>query len=361
MTHRQADAVGVAILGCGYWGTNYVRVFNELASARVVAVCDRRLDRLREVERRYPGVTVTTEVEAALGLAGVDAAIVCTEATSHYRLTRICLQAGKHVLVEKPIATSVADADHLIDLARSRRLTLMVGHTFLYNAGLKKVKDYIDRGELGQLYYLYARRTNLGPIRQDVNALWDLAPHDISIFNYLLGGVPSWVSAVGARVLGNGREDVGFIALGYPRDVVGHIHVSWTDPHKVREVVVVGSDKRIVFNDLHTMEQVRVFERGIAAAANGAAAADGYPFVMRDGAIISPKVEASEPLKNQCSHFLERVMQGARPLSGGWEGREVLRVLEAVDRSIARRGTPIEVRDSEMEVCHEEAVERAFR
>lgn len=337
------DQIGISIIGCGYWGINYARVFSELPESRVIAVCDPRADRLQEIQRRFPGVELTTEVEDALALPGVDAGIVCTQAAAHYRIASLCLAAGKHVLVEKPMTTTVADAERLIDLAGSKGLTLMVGHTFLYNAGIRKVKAYIQQAETGQVYYLYARRTNLGPIRQDVNAVWDLAPHDIAIFNFLLDNVPEWVSAVGARVLHNCREDVGFISLGYHDGIVGHIHVSWAEPNKVREVVVVGSDKRIVFNDLNTLEQVRVFEKGVAPVAAEATTYAEYRLLMRDGDIISPRIEASEPLKNQCSHFLECVTRGSRPLTDGCEGLAVVRVMEAVDRSIARNGAPVEV------------------
>jgi len=337
------DQVGIAILGCGYWGINYVRVFGELSESRVVVVCDRRPERLQEVGRRFLGVELTTEVEDALRLDRVDAAVVCTEATAHYGIARRCLAAGKHVLVEKPITTTVAEAEELIALAESEGVTLMVGHTFLYNAGVRQVKAYIDQAEVGRLYYLYARRTNLGPIRRDVNALWDLATHDVSIFNYLLGSVPDWVSAVGARVLRNSREDVGFIALGYPNGIVGHIHVSWADPSKVREVVVVGSEKRVVFNDLSSLERVRVFEKGVELAAPEAPSYGEYHLLMRDGDIISPKIKISEPLKNLSSHFLECVTQGCGPLTGGQGGLDVVRVMEAVDHSMERDGAPVEV------------------
>lgn len=337
------ERVGIAVFGCGYWGINYVRVFNELPESQVVVVCDQRTDRLQEVSRRFPGVELTTMVEDALRLDGVDAVVVCTEATTHYDLTRRCLVAGKHVLVEKPLATKVTDAEELITLAEARGMTLMVGHTFLYNSGIRRVKDYIEQAKVGRVYYLYARRTNLGPIRRDVNALWDLAPHDVSIFNYLLDGAPEWVSAVGIKVLQNSHEDVGFISLGYQDDVVGHVHVSWADPNKVREVVVVGSDKRIVFNDLNAPEQVRVFEKGVTPVVAEASTYGEYQFLMRDGDIISPRIEFSEPLKNQCSHFLECITQGSRPLSGGREGLAVVRVMEAIDRSIGRKGVPVEV------------------
>lgn len=335
--------VGIAILGCGYWGINYVRVFNDMPESRVVAVCDRRENRLEEVAKRFPGVGLTTRLKDALQMDGVDALVVCTEATSHYGVTRDCLEAGKHVLVEKPMTIRPEESEELVELAENKGLILMVGHTFLYNSGVRKVRDYVERDEAGRVYYLYARRTNLGPIRQDVNALWDLAPHDVSIFNYLLDSTPEWVSAVGSRVLHNGREDVGFVALGYRDGIVGHIHVSWADPNKVREVVVVGSDKRIVFNDLDAIERVRVFEKGVTTAEDEAPSYGEYHLLIRDGDIISPRVEVSEPLKNQCSHFLECVTQNRAPLTGGRDGLAVVRVMTAIDRSVEQNGAPVAV------------------
>jgi predicted dehydrogenase len=337
--------VGLAVLGCGYWGINYVRVLSELPEARVVAVCDRRPERLQEVARRFSGVRLTTQVDDALRQEGVDAAVVCTNATTHYDVTSRALLAGKHVLVEKPLTTVSADADKLIALARSTSAVLMVGHTFVYNAGIRKMKEYIDVAP-DQVYYLYALRTNLGPIRGDVNALWDLASHDVAIFNFLLDRMPRWVSAVGAKVLGNCREDVGFITLGYqgPRDeIVGHIHVSWADPHKAREVVVVGSDRRIVFNDLNGSEQVRVFEKGVKPGASEPASYGEYHVQIRDGDILSPRIEVTEPLKNECRHFLDCVSSGTPPITNGQSGDEVVRVLEAVDRSLSFKGAPVEV------------------
>lgn len=335
--------VGIAVIGSGYWGVNYVRVFRELANAELVVVCDQREHRIGEIERQFPGTRTTTRLDDVLSMENVDAVVVCTPASTHHSVTKQCIEAGKHVLVEKPIATTVAQSNDLIRLAETHNVRLMVGHTFLFNSGIRKVKEYVDRNELGHVYYLYARRTNLGPIRTDVNALWDLAPHDVSIFNFLLGAVPTWVSAVGTQVLNNGREDVGFISLGYGEGVVAHVHVSWADPHKVREVVVVGSDKRIVFNDLGVPEQVRVYEKGLAPASSEAASFGNYHFQIRDGAIISPRVEVSEPLKNQCAHFLDCLINGKRPVSSGVEGRDVVAVLEAIDRSIERHGAPVEV------------------
>jgi predicted dehydrogenase len=338
------NTLRVAVAGCGYWGMNYLRVFNELPGACLAGACDVRRERLDEVLRRFPSVFVATELNELLAEAEVDAVVICTEATSHHAVALRCLQAGKHILVEKPLTTGVSEAEELTTLAEMNQRILMVGHTFIYNAAVRKMKEYV-RKDHGQIYYLYAQRTNLGPIRHDVNALWDLATHDIAIFNYLLESTPDWVSAVGARVLCNGREDVGFITLSYPGNVLGHIHVSWADPNKTREVVVVLGDRRIVFNDLNGLEQVRVFEKGIRAVSAEPVGYGEYRLQIRDGDIVSPKVEVREPLKDQCRHFMECIELGAEPMTAGREGIDVLRVLSAVDRSVALCGAQVEVQN----------------
>ncbi len=337
-----AGQFGIGIVGCGYWGINYVRVFNELPGARVAAVCDARRERLEEVGRRFPDVHLTTDLEELLSRENLDAVVVCTEATKHYGVALRCLAAGKHLLIEKPLTVHLGEAEELTLRAEQSGLTLMVGHTFLYNAAVRKIKDYLQQNP-GEVYYLCARRTNLGPVRRDVNALWDLATHDIVIFNYLLDCTPEWVSAVGARVLRNCREDVGFISLGYPGGVLGHIHVSWADPGKAREVEVVCSDKRIVFDDLNGLEQVRIFEKGIRPVPAETVGYGEYRLQIRDGDIISPKIEISEPLKNLCRHFLECMATGRQPLSSGWNGIEVLRVLSAADQSMELQGKRVEI------------------
>jgi predicted dehydrogenase len=307
----------------------------------VAYACDLHEPRLRELGSRLPGVAMTTHIEDVLDAPEVDAVVICTEATSHYAAAKRCLEAGKHVLIEKPMTTSVAHAQDLVQQAEAAGLVLMVGHVFLFNPGIGKVKEYIVQDKLGLLYYLYARRTNLGPIRRDVNVLWDLAAHDVSIFNYLLDSFPLWVSAVGSTVLRNGREDVGFVTLGYPDGVIGHIHVSWADPNKVREVVVVGSQLRVVFDDVNTSERVRVYEKGVACAGAEMASFGDYHLQMRDGDIISPRIEVSEPLKNQCMHFVECVSHGIRPLTNGHEGLKVVQVMAAIDQSMGLNGKPV--------------------
>ncbi len=331
---------GIAIVGCGYWGMNYVRVFSEMPDARVQVVCDPRKARLEEIQRRYPDIVVATELDDALD-HDIDAVVISTNARTHYDLTRRSLNAGKHVLVEKPLTTRVEDAEELIQLCERRNLLLLVGHTFLYNAGVRKVKEYVDAQHV---YYLYARRTSLGPIRHDVNAIWDLAPHDVAIFNFLLQSKPDVVSAVGARVLDNHRQDVGFISLTYPGDIVGHIHVSWADPNKMREVVAVCRDQRIVFNDLDPLERVRVFNKGVKVEPLEEPLSFGeYAFQLRDGDITSPAIPVSEPLKNQSGHFLHCIRRGEIAFTDAGQGLAVVRVMEAIDDSVAEHGAPIAI------------------
>lgn len=346
-----SDRIGVAVIGCGYWGGNYVRVFNEIEGCRTVAVCDRRPERLAAISQRFPNIYVTTDTAELLTQDGIDAVVVCTDATLHYEVARACLEKSKHLLIEKPLTTNVRDAMELAQYAHDQGCVLMVAHTFLYNAAIAKLKEYLGGAE-DQVYYMHSRRTNLGPIRHDVSAVWDLATHDIAIFNHLLGQNPVWVSAVGANVLGNGHADVAFVALGYPRGVLGHIHVSWADPNKAREVVVVCSDKRILFNDLNGSEQIRVFQKGVRSVARHPSTFGEYQLEIRDGDIVSPKVEIREPLNSQCRHFADCVKNHTEPATSGWHGAQVVHVLMAVDQSMAMGGARVEVKTLEHDTKH---------
>jgi predicted dehydrogenase len=333
----------IAIVGCGYWGANYVRVFNELPEAEVSWICDQSLERLNLIGRRWPEARRTEDVREVLEDPQVDALVISTQATAHFDIARAGLEAGRHLLVEKPLTTDGDESAGLVELAEQKGLVLMVGHTFLYNSGIRKVKESIRAEDFGDIHYLHATRTNLGPIRQDVNALWDLAPHDVSIFAYLLDADPLWVSAVGSRLLGQQQEDVGFATLAYPANVLGNIHVSWLDPNKVRQVVVVGGRKRIVFDDLNNLERVRVYEKGVSPAEKDVDSFGEFRFLIRDGDIISPKVEPSEPLKNQCQHFLDCIVKGEAPLSDGRFGWRMVKTMEAIQRSLEQNGAPVEV------------------
>ena len=335
--------VRLALVGFGYWGPNYARVLSDLPDAELTVVCDQRPDRLSLVEQRYRTVATCDRVDDLFARDDVDAVVIATPASTHEALVRASLNSGRHVLAEKPMALNAAGCRTLCDLADSVGRVLMVGYTFLYNAGIRKMKDVMAPAAFGQPYYLHATRTNLGPIRQDVNAVWDLAPHDIAIFNYLLDDQPLWASAIGTRVLKTTREDIAFATLGYKNDVVGNIHVSWADPNKVREVVAVGSRRRVVFNDLNDVERVRVFERGVST---GDAVADSYgefKLLVRDGDIISPKVEPSEPLKNQCADFVNAIVTGHPPLAQARFGLGVIRALVAIEASMRSKGAAVDV------------------
>ena len=329
----------MAVVGCGRWGVNHLRVFASMPHTDVVALVDCSPDRLASLCKAYPQADALTSVEELALRADVDAVVVATPARTHAEVIEVLLQHGKHVLCEKPLTTTSADAERLVELAAREELVLMTGHTFIYNSALNAVRELV-REDDSSIYYLYARRTNLGPIRDDVNALWDLASHDVAVFTHLLDALPDWVSATGLSVLGTERADVGFVALGYPGGRMAHIHVSWADPSKVRELVVVGSKRRIVFNDMDALEPVRIFSKGVAVRPEAPAFGE-LPFLIRDGDIVSPQIQMVEPLRAQNLHFAQCVMDGLTPATDGVFGLNVVTVMEAIDLSIASSGTPI--------------------
>jgi len=337
-----ARSVNVAVVGCGYWGANYVRVMSELPAATLRGVCDKDGGRLHDIGRRFQFRYTWNDIHDVLGDDLVEAVVVATPSSTHYQLVRECLAAGKHVLVEKPLALSVEDASRLVEAARAADRRLMVAHTFLYNPGVQALKHHVQQESFGPIYYLLSRRTHLGLIRSDVNAIWDLAPHDASIFTYLLGMLPATVSAVGGRFLHPTKDDVGFITLTYPGGIIGNIQVSWIDANKVREVVVVGGRQRIVFDDINNLERLKIFDKGVAISGDVDSFGE-FQLQLRDGNIMSPKVEASEPLKNQCQHFLDCVTTGREPLSGGVNGLDVVRIMAAIERSLRGGGIPVAV------------------
>lgn len=336
-------SLGVGIVGCGYWGINYVRVFSELPEAQVLVVCDTDPSRLKRVRQRFPLVRTTTVLSELLTEPDLMAVVVATPSSTHYQLVRQCLLRDKHVLVEKPLVLQVAEGLQLLDLADARDCILMVGHTFLFNPGVQAMKDQIDKEDFGEIYYLHSTRTNLGPIRKDANVLWDLAPHDVAIFDYLLDTRPVQATAIGARALRNGREDVGFITLTYPGGILGHIHVSWIDPNKVREVVVVGSRKRLVFNDLYNQDRLRIYEKGVAPVQSEVDSFGEFRLQIRDGEIVSPSIDPGEPLKNQCIHFLECIANQSVPLSNGQNGLDVVKAILAMQESMRLQGSPVPI------------------
>lgn len=335
--------MNVAVVGVGYWGVNYIRLLNELPRVGKVIACDPRPDALEPLRRRYPSLETVDSVEGLGAMGGIDAAIVCTPAATHHSVASRLLDEGLHLLVEKPFTETSVDAIDLIRLAEKAGLTVAVGHTFLHNPAVKVLSELLRAGRFGQLYYMYARRTNLGPIRTDVNALWDLGPHDISVFNHLMGSAPLSVSAVGHRALRSNREDVGFISMTYAGNVVAHVHVSWADPSKVRELVLVGQDCRVVFNDLDATERIRIFEKGVDPVPVEGGSFAEHVLQIRDGDIISPHIPWSEPLSDQVHDFLDSIAEGRPPLSPPSAGYDVVRVMEAIDLSVAAHGAPTRI------------------
>ncbi|MEW6606253.1 MAG: Gfo/Idh/MocA family oxidoreductase [bacterium] len=334
--------IKIGIIGCGHWGPNYVRNFNALADCKVVECCDLSEEQLNKIKKQFPDITTQTDYLKMLKNPEIDAVVVATSTITHYQIAKDVLEHDKHVLIEKPITYLPKEGQELVKLSNQKGKILMVGHTFLYNAGIRKVKEYIDDGSIGKIYYLHATRTHLGLIREDVNVIWDLAPHDISIFSYFLNMEPINVSAKGGFFLKKDRADVSFLTLEYPNGIIGNIHVSWIDSNKVREIVVVGSKKRIVFDDLNPLEPVRVFEKGVTLEGTY----DGFgefKLALRDGDIISPKVQMIEPLKTQCQHFLNCITHNQTPFTDGKSGVKVVKVLRAIEESLAKNGVAVNV------------------
>jgi predicted dehydrogenase len=332
--------VGIGLVGCGRWGLNYLRAFSELDGCRMLAACDLSAERLAEAARRVPGLRTTSNLGELLAAQDIDALVVATDATRHFEVTRAGLEAGKDCLVEKPLTTAADDARRLVALADRKHRLLMVGHVFRYNPGINHLQKVIGSGALGQLEYLTFTRTNLGPIRSDVNVVWDLMTHDVSILLHFLNQSPIWVSGQGASFLSSRCEDVAFATLGFDGGVVANIRASWLDPRKVREITVVGSTKMAFFNDLETQEPVRIFDKGAMREPSYETFGE-FKLVTRSGDVVSPAISASEPLKNQCQHFLRAVTSRRPVLSDGNDGLRVVEVVMAINQSIAQRGVPV--------------------
>jgi predicted dehydrogenase len=322
-------SVRTAMVGCGYWGANLLRNFAALSDLRVA--CDLSPAVREKVAKQYPGVRVTADYAAVLADPEVQAVVLGTPATVHAEMAVAALEAGKHVFVEKPLALSVADAERMVAAADEAGRVLMVGHLLEYHPAVDYIKGLIERGELGDVYYAYMQRVNLGKIRTDENALWSLAPHDVSILLYLLGEEPDEVEATGQAFLQPDIEDVVFLTLRFPSGKIAHVHVSWLDPHKERRLTVVGSRKMVVFNDMDPTEKVRVFDKGMDRRG---AMPEPVLFAPREGDIVSPRIGAQEPLALECTEFLRAAAGGPPPRSDGRDGLRVVRVLERAQASL---------------------------
>jgi predicted dehydrogenase len=333
--------IRIAVIGAGRWGPNLIRNFHGRQESVVVAVVDRDPARLAQVQARFGDVHVASDPDAVLRDAGVDAVVVATPTSTHYTLVKTALEHGKHVLVEKPITADVEQAEELRALAERAGRVLMVGHVFLYNAGVQRVQQILGSGELGRVYYISMVRTNLGPIRADVNAAWDLAAHDLSIVNYWLDAEPSTVSAVGGSWINRGVEDAVFATLRYPNDVLVNLHASWLNPRKNRDITVVGDRRMLTFDDMNLNEPLRIYDKQVTDQRTPAAYIDSFASFrasVRDGDIVIPRVAMNEPLKAECDHFLECIAGNLRPRSDGAEGLAVVRALAALARSMRGGG-----------------------
>jgi predicted dehydrogenase len=331
----------LAVIGVGHWGPNLIRNFHNHTTSEVAWVIDRDADRLRLAESRYPGVRGATDPAVAFADPEVDAVVISTPTITHYELASAALRAGKHVLVEKPIAARVEEAEELCELAERQGRVLMVGQVFLFNSGIRRVKEYLDRGALGRLFYLSMVRTNLGPIRMDVNAAWDLAAHDIAVANDWLGALPLQAAAQGGAWINPGIEDAVFANLWYPEDVIVHLHVSWLSPRKVRDITVVGEKGMLTFDDLNLTEPLRLYDKQVTEQRSTAGFIDTFASFrtsIREGEISIPKVMPGEPLKAECDHFLECVAAGRASISDGRSGTDAVRVLDALSRSLRNGG-----------------------
>lgn len=332
--------VGVAVVGAGAWGANHVRTMNRLPSARLVAVCDRSREVLDSVTSTYPGVRATDSVEALLAMDDVEALVVATSAPAHFEVARAAIRAGRDVLVEKPLTLSTADSETLVRLANERKRILMVGHLLLFHPAVTALKDMIGSGELGEIRYVYSQRLNLGKVRQDENAWWSLAPHDISVVNYLLDATPVSVSARGQAYLQKGIADVVFANLEYPGGRMANVQVSWLDPHKIRRFTIVGSKKMAVFDDMESAEKMRIYDKGVDG---GDFVSYGESLTLRSGDIHIPRIPMTEPLRVECEHFVSCVRSRQKPMTPGEQGLGVVLALNAGQQSLERDGEPARI------------------
>ena len=331
----QAKPVRLALVGYGYWGPNLARNFHQLEDAELAYVIDANPAALTRAQRLY-GCATAGDIGVALADPTVDAIVLATPARTHFALGQQALLAGKHLFVEKPLTMDLAEGRQLTALADSLGAILMVGHVFEFNPAVRYIKDTIDSGDLGDVLYLYSKRVNLGRVQSDVNALWSIAPHDISIALYLLGQVPESVRCQGARCLNGQVEDVIFLTLNFGGNLLCHVHASWLDPSKMREMTVVGSRKMIVYDDVSAEGKVRVYDKG--AFRKGDVTYGDFQYKLHSGDILIPRLDLKEPLQEECAHFVACVRGGTRPLTDGQNGLRVLQVLAAGQQSLELGG-----------------------
>jgi len=335
-----SDGLQVGVIGCGYWGPNLIRNFNSLNDCTVRVVCDLDPSRLEHMENLYPHVHTTTLVENLFDDDQLDAIVVATPVHLHHDLAKRALLSGKHVFIEKPMASSAEECRDLIATAQEHGLELMVGHTFIYTSVVRRIRAIIEAGDLGEVQYISSRRLNLGLFQNDINVAWDLAPHDISIILYLLGKSPERVNCQGKSHVRPGIEDVTNMTLTFDSGEIATIHSSWLDPNKVREMTVVGSKRMLVYNDLEPLEKVKIYDKRVESPPHYDTFAE-FQYSYHYGDMYSPYIAQAEPLKVECQHFLDCINDGIRCESGGEQGLEIVRVLEASSTSLLDQGNSV--------------------
>lgn len=341
--------INMGIIGLGHWGPNLLRNFCNHPDVNVKAVCDKAADKQKKITE--DGIRFTqngADITAAGN--GIDAVAVVTPLATHFEIARAVLENGKHLFLEKPVAPTSAETLELVKLAQKKKLCFMVGHVFLYNAGIRFVKEQIDHGELGKILYIHGQRTNLGPVRPDASALWDLAAHDVSIFNYWLGALPENSTANGSALLNPAVEDIVNATFSYPGNIKCNILASWLHPSKVRRITVVGDKKMLVWDDMSQAEPVKIFDKSIHRAEmteQVEGTLSEFRFSIQDGQIFIPRLKQCEPLKEECNHFIDCLLNNTVPLSDGVNGYHVVAALEAAAESLRRNSATVEVKIAE--------------
>ena len=331
----------IGVVGYGYWGPNLVRNFSELDGVTVKWCADKRADRRALLEKRHPYIRSTDDPHQIFNDPGVSAVAIATPVATHHCLAKQALERGKHVLVEKPMTRSAVEATELIELAEKKGLVLMVDHTFIYTGAVRKMKEIIDAGELGELHYLDSVRINLGLFQSDIDVLWDLAPHDLAILTYLVRDTPAFVSAAGADHTGSGLVDVAYMTIHFPNNFIAHVHANWLSPVKIRQMLIGGSRRMLVYNDMEPSEKVRVYDRGVRVTTEEGIYKSLVDY--RTGDMWAPKLDNREALGVECEDFLECIRSGKLPLSNATVGLRVVRLLEAAQKSIANAGARVAV------------------
>ena len=339
------DPINIGVVGCGYWGPNLIRNFRQLQDCRMKLMCDTSEQRLAHIKSLYPEVEGHTDFGYLLKDAGLDAVIIATPVRFHFTMAKASLLAGKHTFIEKPMASSAEECEELVQIAEERGLVLMVGHTFLYSPAVRKIKELVDRGDIGDIRYISSRRLNLGLYQKDINVAWDLAPHDISIVLHILGELPVSVNCRGEAHITPGIEDVTNIHLTFRNHRSAMIQSSWLDPRKVREMTIVGSKRMIVYDDVAPIEKLKIFDVRVEVPPHYDTFAE-FQYSYHYGDMYVPYLKQEEPLKAVCQHFLDCIRSGKTPLTNGRRGLELVKILEAASASLKRNGAAIEMQDS---------------